>query len=887
MLAKVTILLLGFCIFSATGQRWRVDRQNLRKDQIHHSLQTSERNFESYRLPNTTVPTHYNLFLDSNVHLNDFTFTGSVQIQITILENTKQIVLHSSRNRITSVRLYKSNQLQEPLDGVDQDDEKEFLVINTKATLLRNSNYRLVVDFSGDLRDDMLGFYRSSYVNAEGSVKHIAVTQFAASFARSAFPCFDEPGIRANFSISISCGWDYKATSNMPILGITIQPNEKKLTVFETTPRMPTYLVAFMISDFVSKRITLQEPKKLEMWIYARSTAYDELELGLQTGAKAIRAIEQYFDRTYDLPKLDQVAVPDFYFGAMENWGLVKYGESHLLFNEETGTNLQKEDVTSIITHEFVHQFFGNLVTPRWWTDVFLSEGFATLYEYYIGAEVEPPIRYKEMFPVEASQTALYVDSLPSTRPLSYYVENNAMSQYDIIAYQKGGSVFRMMNYALGGSTFQRGVRRYLEMNKDSAVDPLDLFDSLQYEAQTDALLPLNITVATIMSSWVFQSGYPVVTVQYSPTEPEIIFEQEHFSEEPDPQRTWWIPISFALSSQPDRDETQTIFWLPQGTKRFATSLAIPDDAFLLANPHQTGYYRVNYDSNLWNRLINQLRRDHTVIPPVSRAQLIDDSLKLVQAGMLELDTCFRLFQYLTAEDDYIPWFTAFASDNLQYINDGLVVDAAAYSALQTFLARLTEKVRLTVGFEESANEPHEYQRLRAMALEWNCRMGSMLCRIGTRQLMQQDLDRSKPLPAYLKHSAYCGGLMEATEQEFTAVLEAYRASSADEAERRTYLSALGCSENEVLLKNYLSLTLIGLDEFGDWWWIFWSVYSRNNFGYEVFLSWLEENAVRVMEVYGAVQDFHWILADIQSRTSSIGKFAELIALLQEFRTAA
>ncbi|XP_055546031.1 aminopeptidase N-like [Wyeomyia smithii] len=883
MIVILSVILLVLSPLAVTGQRWRVDRQNLAMDTIHPQAQIDKRDFDSFRLPNTSVPTHYNLFLDTNIHLADFTFNGSVQIQLTILENTKQIVLHKSRNQILRVQLITTNQLHVALDGVEYDLEKEFMVINTKTTLLQGSNYRLDIEFSGELRNDMLGFYRSSYVDAEGMVKYLAVTQFEASYARSAFPCFDEPAIRATFSISISCGWDYKATSNMPVLGITIQPNEKKLTRFQVTPRMPTYLVAFMVTDFTSKRITLQEPTRLTMEIFARPTASDQLELGLETGVKAIRALETYCNRTYDLPKLDQVAVPDFYFGAMENWGLVKYAEQYLLFDPEKASNVDKENLITIITHEFVHQFFGNLVTPKWWTDIFLSEGFATMYEYYIGAEVEPTIRFKELFPVEALQTAFYVDSFPSTRPLSYYVESNAMSQFDIIAYQKGGSVFRMMNYALGQQTFQKGIQKYLEVNKDSAVDPLDLFDGLQFAAETDAVLPVGVTVAAALSSWVYQSGYPVVTVKYSAISNEITFEQQHFSSEPDAQRTWWIPISFDLSSQPDRDETQTIFWISQDSKQFILRLSIPDDVYLLVNPHQTGYYRVNYDSGLWQRLINQLRNDYTVIPPVSRAQLIDDSIKLVQAGELDMETSFELFQYLAEEVDYIPWYTAFASDNLQYINNGLVVDAEAYKAFQSFLSYLAEKVFRWVGFAENQDEPHEYQRLRAMALEWYCRMGSAICRAGARQLMQQDLDNTRPLASYIKHSIYCGGLMEASQEEFAAVFDAYRASG-DATERSVYLSALGCNENEELLTNYLSTTLLGPDEIGDWVTIFRSVYSRNNFGYETFSKWLNVNSVAVLEIYGGESGFVAILADIQSRLGSIDNFATLIGLLKEFQ---
>lgn len=225
---------------------------------------------------------------------------------------------------------------------------------------------------------------------------------------------------------------------------------------------MPTYLVAFTVTDFISQRMVLKEPTTLTMEVLARSAVRNQLDLGLRKGAEAIRAMEKHFDQIYHLPKLDQIALMQKPGGAMENWGLVTYDDRYLLVNEETASNYQKEEVIITIVHEFVHQFFGNLVTPKWWTDLFLNEGFATFYEYYVGAEVEPSIRFKELFAVEALQLALSVDSKNTSRPLSFYTETNLDSLFDVITYKKGGSVLRMMNHALGERTFQKGIRRYL-----------------------------------------------------------------------------------------------------------------------------------------------------------------------------------------------------------------------------------------------------------------------------------------------------------------------------------------------------------------------------------------------------------------------------------------
>lgn len=214
-------------------------------------------------------------------------------------------------------------------------------------------------------------------------------------------------------------------------------------------------------------------------------------------------------------------------------------------------------------------------------------------------------------------------------------------------------------------------------------MDPNDLFESLQSAAEEDEVIPEDTTVGAIMSPWIYQSGYPVITVTHSPGSNEVVFRQQHFSDETPDSRTWWVPISYRLSSQTVRDETETRRWIPQGTAQISINLDVPSDEYLLVNPHQTGYYRVNYDGELWGKLIDRLMVDHEAIPAVSRSQLIDDSLKLALDGQIDIDVTFELFKYLKNEVDYIPWYTALASDNIQFINKALVVDEAAYGVFR------------------------------------------------------------------------------------------------------------------------------------------------------------------------------------------------------------
>lgn len=419
-------------------------------------------------------------------------------------------------------------------------------------------------------------------------------------------------------------------------------------------------------------------------------------------------------------------------------------------------------------------------------------------------------------------------------------------------------------------------------------MDPNDLFESLQSAAKEDAAIPQTTTVGAIMSPWVYESGYPLVTVSWTPTSGEVVFRQQHFSDGTPDSRTWWVPISFRLSSQPVSDETETRVWIPQGTLQVAVSLDIPSDEYLLVNPHQTGYYRVNYDGELWGKLIDKLMADHDAIPAVSRSQLIDDSLKLAMGGQVEVEVTFELLKYLKNEEDYIPWYTALASDNLQFINKALLVDEVAYGALKAFVGSLMEHLIITLGFEERSSEPHEHQQFRAMAIEWGCRMGYDRCRTGAHQLMMEDLEGSQLLPSYIKQSIYCGGLMDATQEEFVAVFNAYQRST-DLSERAMYISALGCSENKQFLIDFLVIVLGAGQEIslrsGEALQIVRSVYSRTNIGHEAFQAWLEQfNDLILSSSIGRQADFHAILADVENRKANFGNFAQLITLLKAWK---
>ncbi|XP_040152815.1 thyrotropin-releasing hormone-degrading ectoenzyme-like isoform X2 [Anopheles arabiensis] len=863
-------------------QPGHLDRSKLHLLKHQQFSERSSRVASQYRLPNDTIPESYVLELSSNVHAEDFSYGGSVAIRVRVLQTTRSIVLHSLYSKLVKVEVRNANQLNIPINTVEEDPALETLTIRTDHELQRGI-YQLTILFENTLRDDFGGFYRTSY-NSGNEVRYSAVTQFQPVDARTAFPCYDEPGIRATFTISITSGVGTKVYSNMPIKSTTITGNGLKQTRFHTTPSMPTYLVAFAITNnFASTRLSLRgPPSSINMELIAPPTVTDTAQTyGLDLGGEIIRTVEQYFNQSYDLPKLDQLAVPDFYFAAMENWGLVIYEERYLLYDELTSTNRDKENVIATVVHEFVHQFLGNLLTPHWWSDLSLSEGFATFYEYYLSSMVEPSIRFKEKFTVEALQPALLFDCDINVRPISYNVETRTDIErmFDIISYQKGGSIFRMFHYALGELTFVKGIRRYISVNKGRSVTPDDLFESLQVAASEDAVLPLSLDVGTIMRPWIFQSGYPVVTVTLS--NGELTFMQEHFlyrGSVVTSDRTWWIPITYHVHQSVGTVQSQQ-FWMPQGTSQVSLEQGDLMDGFIVVNPQQTGYYRVNYDENLWIRLISKLSSDPSIISPISRGQLLDDCFKLYYSGRVGANIIYNLLTYAENEIDAIPWSVAFANDNLGVLQGALVVERMAFEAFSRFVTGLTANVFNAVGFDALPSDEHETQQLRSAVIEWSCRSGSSECRTEALARMLNDLNGLAPLPMYLKYSVYCGGATIASP-DVLETLWASLQSVNDYGQRLNVIEALACSESEQFLDDFLDSVFTNPIA-GEWANILRAVYQKSAAGYEAYNRWIARNALQIVQSIGLDPAFTQIVNDVNQRQSDIRKYDELVELFK------
>ena len=351
MLLKQAVVLLLISVISTNTQLYRsVDP--LLNDELK-SQNYRDHDGLSYRLPNNTMPLHYNIELTTNVHKPNFAFNGKVTISVKVLTTTNSITLQSRLLVIENIQLLTVNSIVITTNAIYRiDEDVEFLIITLPIELKVNEIVMIVITYNGILRDDNMGFYHSSYLNTDKKPVYLATTQFESTDARHGFPCYDEPGIRATFDLQIKHDKSYTAISNTRSSGRTaITGTDYVVTKFETTPLMQTYLLAFIVSDFTYVQ---NSDKVLRQRIFAKkqSIAAGEGDVALVMSERVIRQFEEHLGVKYSLSKMDQVAVPDFDAGAMENWGLVTYRENCLLFNTKS-TSIDRENILKIIAHEF------------------------------------------------------------------------------------------------------------------------------------------------------------------------------------------------------------------------------------------------------------------------------------------------------------------------------------------------------------------------------------------------------------------------------------------------------------------------------------------------------------------------------------------------------
>ncbi|KAM3926247.1 aminopeptidase N-like [Leptodactylus fuscus] len=771
--------------------------------------------WDKYRLPGHLVPEHYEVDLRPILTKNAeglYVFHGVSKAYFTCKTPTRHVIIHSNKlNYTVDPVLTDENGNEISANKYFLVEKTNYLVLPLNVELQAGRKYILNTTFVGELADDLAGFYRSEYVE-DGETKIIATTQMQAPDARKAFPCFDEPALKANFSITLRHKPDYVALSNMNRISETTEQwggEQWIVSTFEQTPKMSTYLVAFIVSQFHSVG-----DNKVKIWGRKRAIVDENQgEYALNVTRPILEFFERYYNVPYPLEKSDQVALPDFSAGAMENWGLVTYRENALLYDTLESSISNKERVLTVIAHELAHQWFGNLVTIRWWNDLWLNEGFASYVEYLGADYAEPTWNIKDLIVLSDIHRVMAVDALASSHPLTSREEDvNSPSEisalFDSITYSKGASVIRMLSTFLTEDLFVKGLRAYLNKFAYENTVYTNLWDSLQevYDNETNAVT-LPAKIEEIMNTWVLQMGFPVVTINTA----DGSITQKHFLLDPNStvtaespyNYTWYVPISYITKTS-----DLTNVWL---TKERDTNneFRITGDNWLLANIDVTGYYRVNYDDGNWNRLFNQLETNLTVIPVINRAQIIDDAFNLARAQIVSTTRALETTKFLANDVEYMPWQAALSG--LSYFTQ-MFDRSDVYGPMKTYMRQQTAPLYnyfkgLTNGWTVRPEGLTE-QYNEVNAINTACSYGISECTDLALKLFREWRNTSiNGIHPNLRSAIYCNAIANGGEEEWNFLWDQFKSTTnAQEADKLR--AGLACSREPWILNRLLEFSL-------------------------------------------------------------------------------
>ncbi|CAB0036672.1 unnamed protein product [Trichogramma brassicae] len=756
------------------------------------SIENSE--FENdYRLPKSIIPRKYFINYEKIDFMAD-TFKGSVEIHADVKEKTNKISLHKGKYlNITDVKINSSIKPKE----VKINDKAEIYTILLDSELKKSIPLVFTLNFKGKLRDDMIGFYKSSY-NESNKERYLAATQFESTHARHAFPCFDEPAFKANFSVTIKPpGDNYICLSNMPQIYTRYSSSKpKKICKFEQSVEMSTYLVAFIVADFEAVK-----DEKFAVW--SRRDAVDQSKYALKIGQASQDYFSKHLNISYSLSKMDMVAVPDFSAGAMENWGLITYRETAVLYDGNHSSNAAMQRVASVIVHEMAHQWFGNLVTPEWWNYLWLSEGFARYYEY-MGTHADAENWNLEgQFVVDHLQTSFSTDGTNGTHPVSakVYTPSEIKGIFDKISYAKAASLIRMLEKLTGPTAFYGALQEYLKNRQYSFGTPTALFIPFQKQIGGGKSLT-KFDIIEVMNSWTKQPGFPVVHVSFK--NGSMTLTQKRFYTRPpnynNSKSIWNIPITYTTRTVADFSDFRDVFWLKDKTATLEVRNANIND-WIILNLQQAGYYRVNYDEAMWRLIISDLHSESRErIHPINRANLIDDLFNLARAGEIGYDIVLSATDYLVNETDYVPWKAALT--NLNYLTKRFVGRGFVEQAYKDYVINLLEPSFKRLGFFDKKYDKHTDILLRKVVLETLCVFGYEKCINEAKKLFEEERKQVIPIvPPNQQLFVYSAIARHGDERNWNYLYKKFT-DSIYATEKSTLITALACSSKPDLLNN-------------------------------------------------------------------------------------
>ena len=659
----------------------------------------------TYRLSTDVQPLKYDITLVPD--LTNFTFRGEQTVDVAIAAPTQSISVNATELDIAHVQLtLAGGAIVYPTD-VQANEEAETVTF-TFGEEIPAGNAALNMHFTGTLNDQLRGFYRSRYPGPDGQDRYLAATQFEATDARRAFPCWDDPAVKAVFQVTLVVPEELVAISNTPTEAETTLGDGTKAVRFGTSPTMSTYLLAFIVGDMSCVEAAAASGTLIRVWTTRGKEAQGQF--ALENSVRLLDYYNDYFGIPYPLPKLDHIAVPDFAAGAMENWGAITYRETALLYDPANSAAAARQRILEVVSHEMAHMWFGDLVTMEWWDDLWLNESFASWMGDKAVDALYPEWTMWTQFVSHDTNSALSLDGLRNSHPIEARVANPAEIRelFDAISYSKGGSTLRMLEHYLSPEVFQKGLRRYLTENQYGNARTEDLWKALEATS--------GLPVTAVMDSWVKQTGYPLLQadVDRSGNQLTVHLAQKRFLydsllEEGTPDDTvWQVPVS-TLQQAGAAPEAQL---MTGRNTQIAHAEAGAARGWLKVNPGQTGFYRVNYAPEEWARLRAAVAGKQ--LSPTDRLGLQNDAYALARAGMASATTFLDLAEAYREEDDATVWGDL--AFNLRGV-EALLTDQPYLEQFRTFGRVLFEGASRQVGWEAAPDEGHLDSLRRSIVL--------------------------------------------------------------------------------------------------------------------------------------------------------------------------
>ena len=708
-------------------------------------------------------------------------------------EDTDFISLNSNEIDIHSAVVSSKGSVVESKPEISVNKDAQVATIKFNQAIAAGSDAQLKLTFTGILNDNMAGFYRSSY-KKDGETKYIASTQMEPTDARRAFPCFDEPALKAKFTVTLVADKSMTCLSNMDVASETdVKDTAKKAVKFNTSPLMSTYLIAFIVGH-----LNYVETKNFRVPIRVYATPDQDIEHGrfsLELAAKTLAFYEKAFDSEFPLPKMDMVAVPDFSAGAMENWGLITYRIVDVLLDEKTSGASRKERIAETVQHELAHQWFGNLVTMDFWDGLWLNEGFATWMSWYSCNVFYPEWKVWQTYVIDNLQGALSLDSLRSSHPIEVPVKRaDEINQiFDAISYSKGSSVLRMISKYLGEDVFLQGVRNYIKKHAYGNTETGDLWSAL-----ADAS---GKPVQSVMDVWTKNVGFPVISVSENPASSSIHLKQNRFLRtgdvQPEEDKVLY-PAMLGLRTKDGIDENTML------TEREG-DFKVPDLDFFKLNADHSGIYRTSYTPERLSKLGKAAREGKLTVE--DRAGMIADSGALAASGYQKTSGLLSLLQGLDTESEFVVWNEILS--RIGTLRAAWIFESdQTKDALKAFQRSLVAPKAHELGWEFSDSDDHILQQFKALMFgSAGMAEDPTVIKAAQDMFARFAAGDTSAIHPNIRGSVFTIVLKHGGAKEYDVVLDQFRHAPTSD-EKTTALRCLGTAPDPALIKRTLDLAM-------------------------------------------------------------------------------